>query len=185
MTNVLGVASTVGYVLAALLALVAVILFFTLHIRSVRDELTGRTAAAAIAQMRGMTWAARRRREAVARRLTADGTGAPEGEGSGSLHLRMVDVPGRKAGDTAGPARTADEAVTTMLASGHDGEDEGDEAMTTTLSLGADGGDEDMTVVVTDGAPAEAAADDELETTLLEGSAAGEGSGAGEGDDER
>lgn len=132
MTNVLGVASTAGFVLAGLLVLVAVILFFVLHIPSVRNELTGRTAAAAIAQMRSMTWATRRHRETVARRLTADGTDAPEGEGSGSLHLRvMTPQLGR------GEATTAemDEAVTTLVTPARDAVDE---AVTTLIEAGAE-----------------------------------------------
>lgn len=132
MTNVLGVASTAGFVLAGLLVLVAVILFFALHIPSVRNELTGRTAAAAIAQMRSMTWATRRHRETVARRLTADGTDAPEGEGSGSLHLRvMTPQLGR------GEATTAemDEAVTTLVTPARDAVDE---AVTTLIEAGAE-----------------------------------------------
>ncbi|WP_448983105.1 hypothetical protein [Olsenella uli] len=132
MTNVLGVASTAGFVLAGLLVLVAVILFFVLHIPSVRNELTGRTAAAAIAQMRSMTWATRRHRETVARRLTADGTDAPEGEGSGSLHLRvMTPQLGR------GEATTAemDEAVTTLVTPACDAVDE---AVTTLMEAGAE-----------------------------------------------
>ena len=132
MTNVLGVASTAGFVLAGLLVLVAVILFFALHIPSVRNELTGRTAAAAIAQMRSMTWATRRHRETVARRLTADGTDAPEGEGSGSLHLRvMTPQLGR------GEATTAemDEAVTTRVTPARDAVDE---AVTTLMEAGAE-----------------------------------------------
>lgn len=132
MTNVLGVASTAGFVLAGLLVLVAVILFFALHIPSVRNELTGRTAAAAIAQMRSMTWATRRHRETVARRLTADGTDAPEGEGSGSLHLRvMTPQLGR------GEATTAemDEAVTTLVTPARDAVDE---AVTTLMEAGAE-----------------------------------------------
>ena len=47
-----GVVAVVGYVFAAIFAAVAVILFFTLHIRSVRDDLTGRTAERAIADLR-------------------------------------------------------------------------------------------------------------------------------------
>ncbi|WP_314946039.1 hypothetical protein [Olsenella uli] len=132
MTNVLGVASTAGFVLAGLLVLVAVILFFVLHIPSVRNELTGRTAAAAIAQMRSMTWATRRHRETVARRLTADGTDAPEGEGGGSLHLRvMTPQLGR------GEATTAemDEAVTTLVTPARDAVDE---VVTTLMEAGAE-----------------------------------------------
>lgn len=132
MTNVLGVASAAGFVLAGLLVLVAVILFFVLHIPSVRNELTGRTAAAAIAQMRSMTWATRRHRETVARRLTADGTDAPEGEGGGSLHLRvMTPQLGR------GEATTAemDEAVTTLVTPARDAVDE---VVTTLMEAGAE-----------------------------------------------
>ena len=132
MTNVLGVASTAGFVLAGLLVLVAVILFFALHIPSVRNELTGRTAAAAIAQMRSMTWATRRHRETVARRLTADGTDAPEGEGSGSLHLRvMTPQLGREEATTA----EMDEAVTTLVTPARDAVDE---AVTTLIEAGAE-----------------------------------------------
>lgn len=42
----------VGFSLAVLLVLVAVIMFFTLHIKQVRDDLTGKTAARAIAETR-------------------------------------------------------------------------------------------------------------------------------------
>lgn len=47
-----GVVAVVGYVFAAIFAVIAVTLFFTLHIRSVRDDLTGRTAERAIADLR-------------------------------------------------------------------------------------------------------------------------------------
>lgn len=47
-----GVVAVVGYVFAAIFAVIAVILFFTLRIRSVRDDLTGRTAERAIADLR-------------------------------------------------------------------------------------------------------------------------------------
>ncbi|WP_282742028.1 hypothetical protein [Olsenella uli] len=164
MTNVLGVASTAGFVLAGLLVLVAVILFFALHIPSVRNELTGRTAAAAIAQMRSMTWATRRHRETVARQLTADGTDAPEGEGSGSLHLRvMTPQLGR------GEATTAemDEAVTTLVTPAHDAVDE---AVTTLVTPARDAVDEAVTTLMEAGAESTGAwSADESKTILLEG----------------
>lgn len=161
--NLLGTISTVLLVLAVLLVIAAALMFFAFDIRAVRDELTGRTAERAIATMRAESWALRRSRERSARALTADGPDAPEGEGSGSLHLRKV---------RSQWAPTGDEAGTTLLSDVGTGSDS-DETGTTLLSADASDADETGTTLLpTD----DATSADEAGTTLL----ADEGTGADE-----
>ena len=52
MSEVLGTLSVLGFSFSAVLAVIAVIYFFTQHIRKVHDDLTGRTAQRAIAELR-------------------------------------------------------------------------------------------------------------------------------------
>ncbi len=161
--NLLGTISTVLLVLAVLLVIAAALMFFAFDIRAVRDELTGRTAERAIATMRAESWALRRSRERSARALTEDGPNAPEGEGSGSLHLRKVRSQG---------APTGDEVGTTLLSDVGTGSDS-DETGTTLLSADASDADETGTTLLpTD----DATSADEAGTTLL----ADEGTGADE-----
>lgn len=77
-----------GYALAIVFALAAVVVYFTKHVHEVHDELTGRTARAAIEQLR----AGGVHRSAGA--LAVAGSGGPTaGEvGSGSLHVRKVEA---------------------------------------------------------------------------------------------
>lgn len=51
-TEAFGMLAVIAYSLAAVFAVVAVIVFFTQHIRQVHDDLTGRTAQRAIADLR-------------------------------------------------------------------------------------------------------------------------------------
>lgn len=176
--NLLGTISTVLLVLAVLLVIAAALMFFAFDIRAVRDELTGRTAERAIATMRAESWALRRSRERSARALTADGPDAPEGEGSGSLHLRKVrsqrsqdTSAGDEAGTTllsdAGTGSDSDETDTTLLSA--DASD-ADETGTTLLANEGTGADEAGTTLLSADAPASA---DEVDTTLLSGDEAG------------
>lgn len=180
--NLLGTISTVLLVLAVLLVIAAALMLFAFDIRAVRDELTGRTAERAIATMRAESWALRRSRERSARALTADGPDAPEGEGSGSLHLRKVrsqrsqdTSAGDEAGTTllsdAGTGSDSDETDTTLLSA--DASD-ADETGTTLLANEGTGADETGTTLLSADAPASAdeagtslLADDESMTTLL------------------
>ena len=164
--NVLGTVSTVLLALAALLVVAAMLMFFLLDIRAVRDELIGRTAERAIATMRSESWALRRNRERSARALTADGPDAPEGEESGSLHLRKVvprdvrveDETGTTLLSDAGTGSNADETGTTLLANGD--ETNSDEAGTTLLADEGANADEAGTSLLAEGG-------DEAGTTLL------------------
>lgn len=162
--NLLGTISTVLLVLAVLLVIAAALMFFAFDIRAVRDELTGRTAERAIATMRAESWALRRSRERSARALTEDGPNAPEGEGSGSLHVRKV---------RSQWAPTGDEAGTTLLSDVGTGSDS-DETGTTLLSADASDADETGTTLLptddatsADEAGTSLLADDESMTTLL------------------
>lgn len=155
--NLLGTISTVLLVLAVLLVIAAALMFFAFDIRAVRDELTGRTAERAIATMRAESWALRRSRERSARALTADGPDAPEGEGSGSLHLRKVRS--QRSQDTS----AGDEAGTTLLSDAGTGSDS-DETDTTLLSADASDADETGTTLLANGDETNA---DETGTTLL------------------
>ena len=79
-----------GYALAAVLLMVTVIYFFTRHVRAVHDELTGKTARDAIAELRAGVVVARSSAGASAETGRVGGSvdGAPT---SGSLHVRFVD----------------------------------------------------------------------------------------------
>lgn len=100
--TLLGMISAVGFGLATVLALCAVVTFFVLDIKGVRDEMTGRTAEREIAHMRSTTWAVRRSRERSARRLI---TGMDADDALGHVKLRTV-------GGT--PASVAPEDATTL-----------------------------------------------------------------------
>ena len=52
MSQTFFIIAIVGFSLAVVLALIGVVMYFTLHIRCVRDDLTGKTAARAIAETR-------------------------------------------------------------------------------------------------------------------------------------
>lgn len=93
--NAFGTLEIAGYALAAVCAIAAVVVFFTQHIREVRDEMTGRAAVRAIEELRAG-------RTGVARVLSAGkrggaGQGVPgarhsagSARTSGSLHVRMM-----------------------------------------------------------------------------------------------
>lgn len=158
--NTWGVLAVVGYATAAVLAAIAVILFFTLHIRSVRDDLTGRTAQRAIASLRDGK-ASRSRffggeeRGSAARqgaRVRAAAQGASD---SGSLKLRRYS--------------SNDEVAT--------GQVEEEECSTTLLGRGATqatdamAGDEQGTTMLGEAQPAPVRTADPADgtTTLLNG----------------
>lgn len=105
--TLLGMISAVGFGLAAVLALCAVVTFFVLDIKGVRDEMTGRTAEREIAHMRSTTWAVRRSRERSARRLI---TGMDADDALGHVKLRTVG--GAPAGVASEDATTLDDATT-------------------------------------------------------------------------
>ncbi len=106
--ELLQLVSDVALALCLVLALAAVVLFFTLHIREVRDELTGRTAERAIAQIRQTTWSERRMRESAARRVLGDGS-MPSDETS-SMRVRSAYGPEDRTTVTA-----ASEDATTIV----------------------------------------------------------------------
>lgn len=94
MTSTLGMVSTVGYSLAVVFAVIATIFYVTQHVRSVHDELTGRTAQREIAEMRegrrGRTFLGAA--SSAANSVLAAAQGAVSGNaGSGSLHVRNVE----------------------------------------------------------------------------------------------
>lgn len=94
MTSTLGMVSTVGYSLAVVFAVIAAIFYVTQHVRSVHDELTGRTAQREIAEMRegrrGRTFLGAA--SSAANSVLAAAQGAVSGNaGSGSLHVRNVE----------------------------------------------------------------------------------------------
>lgn len=95
MTETFGMVATIGYSLAVVFAVIAVIFFFTQHVKTVHDELTGRTAQREIAEMRE----GRRGRTFLAAASSAAGSvlSAARGRatgaiGSGSLHVRNVEA---------------------------------------------------------------------------------------------
>ncbi len=52
MSSVFNIVAIIGFACAAVLIIVAVVLFFTWHIKQVRDDLTGKTATRSIAEIR-------------------------------------------------------------------------------------------------------------------------------------
>ena len=94
-----GMIATAGYALALALAAAAIVMFFVLHIREVRDELTGKSARRAIEEMREGRRGTIRVAGAAAVGASGAGTAVP-GEGSGSLHVREVAARGEKTGAT-------------------------------------------------------------------------------------
>lgn len=126
--TLLGMISAVGFGLAAVLALCAVVTFFVLDIKGVWDEMTGRTAEREIAHMRSTTWAVRRSRERSARRLI---TGMDADDALGHVKLRTVG---------GAPAGVASEDATTL-------EDDGATTLEETDSGKATGSFEDATTL--------------------------------------
>lgn len=164
--EVLGAVAVVGYVFTAIFTAIAVILFFTLHIRSVRDDLTGRTAERAIADLREGRGNRSRffggEERGSAARSGAKSRVSVRGD-SGSLKLRRCSSDAEPSDATgATGAVVEDFALTTTI--GGDGASEA-EGSTTLL------GDETTGA----SAPAESVpdaasnADDESSTTLLSG----------------
>ena len=113
-----GLVATVGYVLAAAFAVVSVILFFTLHIRNVRDDLTGRTAQRALADLREGRGSRSRFFGGDERGVAVRGgaKGSADAEGSGSLKLRRFSSKEETLGDTGATGAVAEDTQgTTML----------------------------------------------------------------------
>ena len=134
--TLLGMISAVGFGLAAVLALCAVVTFFVLDIKGVRDEMTGRTAEREIAHMRSTTWAVRRSRERSARRLI---TGMDADDALGHVKLRTVG---------GAPASVASEDATTLEDDGATTlEDDGATTLEETDSAVATGSFEDATTL--------------------------------------
>lgn len=108
--------SIIGFSLAVVLALVALIMFFALHIKQVRDDLTGKTAARAIAETRARA----KTRKRSSTQAAAKYGWAKSGVSSDDLKAVARD----------------DETKTTMLEQGEDETImlvEGDEGITTIL----------------------------------------------------
>lgn len=165
-----GMIATAGYALALALAAAAIVMFFVLHIREVRDELTGKSARRAIEEMREGRRGTIRVAGAAAVGASGAGTAVP-GEGSGSLHVREVAARGEKTGATG--RRRSGRTGSTVASRPHAGTTASvgapapaaaaSEAGTTLLSKGA-GAHEDP-------AAASAPGDSEAGTTLLSGDA--------------
>lgn len=134
--TLLGMVSAVGFGLAAVLALCAVVTFFVLDIKGVWDEMTGRTAEREIAHMRSTTWAVRRSRERSARRLI---TGMDADDALGHVKLRTVG--GAPVGAASEDATTLEDDGATTL------EDDGATTLEETDSAVATGSFEDATTL--------------------------------------
>lgn len=132
MTNLLGSISSACFAAAVVMAVVALLLFFILHITDVRNELTGKTATAAIAQMRNTNWAERRLREKSAQRLVS--LNQRDEEQSGSLRLRVLDRARTVVGGATSAAATRHVVVVPVTRAT---EVSADEALTGRLPQGA------------------------------------------------
>lgn len=107
-----GLIAVIGYSLAGVFAVVSVIIFVTQHIRQVRNDLTGRTAARAIAQLRAGEGARTHVSEWNAlKEQRKRGGGEGSAHESGSLKLRRISS---KKASTTTPMSAA-EASTTYL----------------------------------------------------------------------
>ena len=128
-----GLIATIGFTCAFVCAVVAIVMFFVLHIREVRDELTGASARRSIAQMREGRRGVLRVGDVTVSGGTAVAARAA-GVASGSLHVRMADGAAKPVEDEPAPARTEVPFNETPLAGEHaDGE-----RLTTLLSQKSD-----------------------------------------------
>lgn len=114
MIQTFNIVAVVGFSLAAVLAAGAVVMFFALHVKEVRDELTGKTAARSIAEIRSRAKTRKRTASQAAQRL-----GWSAGVSSGDLS-DFADAEAWR--DTAelpdgarGAAAVEDEVATTFL----------------------------------------------------------------------
>ncbi len=116
--NAFGALEIAGYAIAIVCAIAAAVVFFTQHIREVRDEMTGRAAARAIEELRaGRTGAARvpsaGKRGGADRGVPGARRSVGSARTSGSLHVRMM------ADDAAETERMEEsELGTTLLRAG-------------------------------------------------------------------
>ncbi len=137
MTSTFGMIATLGYSFAAVFTLLAVVYYFLRHVRAVRDEMTGKTAQREIADIRsgrrGRSWLGTQ-----SSGIFSDVHGAqrtPAGTGSGSLHVRNVEV----ATNVITPLGENDsELSTTLLSSQASSTTSETEAGTTLLSSQSD-----------------------------------------------
>lgn len=163
-----GMMAIICYSLAAVLVVIAIILYFVQHIRSVRDDLTGRTAQRAIAELREGTANRSKFFGGEERGAAAKGQGkrrrGMQEVPSGSLRLRHFS----NEDDIRTTDLDEDACSTTMLAS-HDADQD---AMPTSL-LGSNGTnirdgleqDGQSTTMLGSSAPAQ---EDAFSTTLLD-----------------
>ncbi len=162
-----GLTAIICYSLAAVCVAIAVILFFVLHIRDVCDDLTGRTAQRAIAQLRSGSSNRSKFFGGEERGAAAKNAGkrrsSLQKDSSGSLKLRHFS------NEDNIPTAHMDEdaAATTMLGAQADEAD----AMPTTMLGAADGtveapcSEDDMATTMLSASGADP--EDSLSTTML------------------
>ena len=122
----------VGFALAAVLAVTAIIMFFALHIKQVHDDLTGKTAARSIVAIRSRAKTRARKEPHAAQRL-----GWEHEPSSAELagFAQAVEM----------PFLQDDKDATTMFSFGSDS---GSEGATTMISLNTDSEDESATTMI-------------------------------------
>ena len=117
-----GFIEVAGYAFAVVLLIAATVFYFTQHIREVRDEMTGRTSARAIDELRAGRAGARRSSPDVREmgKGSKSSGHASASEASGSLHVRKISagapLPSKKTAVPAAPVEPS-EAGTTLLGS--------------------------------------------------------------------
>lgn len=108
MSQTYTIIAIVGFALAAVCAVAAVAMFFALHIKQVHDDLTGKTAARSIAEIRSRA-KTRKRTSTAAKNLGWDGKVS-----SAALDAFALDEDARPTNDLLGDEGD-DEPATTML----------------------------------------------------------------------
>lgn len=122
----------VGFALAAVLAVTAIVMFFALHIKQVRDDLTGKTAARSIVAIRSRAKTRARKEPHAAQRL------GWEHEPSSAELAGFAQA-------AEMPFSQDDEDATTMFSFGNDSDNED---ATTMISIDADSEDEGATTMI-------------------------------------
>lgn len=152
MSQTYTILAIVGFSVAALLILVAVIMFFTLHIKQVRDDLTGKTATRSIAEIRSRAKTRKRTATQAAKRY-----GWEKDEISTDALKAAAEGGGTRAARNTGPTEE-DEVATTVLEADLSSEDE---VSTTVLDSGLD--EDELSTTILDSEEN----DDEVGTTIL------------------
>ncbi|MCL2826612.1 MAG: hypothetical protein FWD72_04325, partial [Eggerthellaceae bacterium] len=167
MIHVFNIIAIVGFALSAVLLIAAAVIYQTKKIRQVRDDLTGKTAARSIAEIRLRAKKHKHTTTQAAKRYGWEKDEIPSGALSSFARIGGTAA-GPASARTGGGAGRGDEHVqTSVLAKGS-----GDEyAQTTELASGSDDDEYSQTTVLAD-----AASGDELnQTTVLVGEQGEEG----------